>query len=74
MIDTICQVPAPSADAWSLDLAPHGGPGFVVLRLDEHDARQRLAEHLTWLGKVEDNAEGLQLIADIATERVAVIW
>lgn len=74
MIDTIRQVPAPSADAWSLDLASRGGPRFVVLRLDEHHARQRLAEHLTWLGKVEDNAEGLRLIADIEAEHVAVIW
>jgi hypothetical protein len=74
MIDTICQVPVPSADAWSLDLASHGGPRFVVLRLDEHDARRRLAEHLTWLGKAEDDSEGLQLIAGIEAERVAVIW
>jgi hypothetical protein len=51
-----------------------GGPRFVVLRLDEHHARQRLAEHLTWLGHAEDDAHGLQLIADIGTERVAVIW
>lgn len=74
MIDTICQVSVPSADAWSLDLASCGGPRFVVLRLDEHQARQRLAEHLTWLGKVGEDAEGLRLLADIETERVAVIW
>jgi hypothetical protein len=70
----IRQVPTPSADAWSLGLASHDGPRFVVLRLDEGDARQRLAEHLVWLGKSRDDAEGLRLLADIDTERVAVIW
>jgi hypothetical protein len=73
-LTTTCQVPAPSADAWSLDLASHGGPRFVVLRCDDGDARQRLAEHLVWLGKSRDDAEGLRLIADIETKRVAVIW
>jgi hypothetical protein len=74
MLTLTCQVPAPSADAWSLDLASRGGPRFVVLRLDEHAARRRLAEHLAWLGKAEDDAKGLQLIAGIGAERVAVIW
>ncbi len=36
--------------------------------------RQRLAEHLVWLGKSRDDAEGLRLLTDIETERVAVIW
>jgi hypothetical protein len=74
MIDTTCQVPVPSADAWSLDLASLGGPRLVVLRLDEHDARSRLVEHLIWLGKAEDDAEGQRLIAGVRTDRVAVIW
>jgi len=75
MIDTTCQVvPIPSADAWSLDLASLGGPRFVVLRLNKRDASRRLAEHLTWLGKAENDAEGLRLIAGIRAERVAVIW
>jgi hypothetical protein len=73
-ITTISQVSTPSADAWSLDLASHGGPRFVVLRLDEHAARQRVAEHLTWLGKAESDVKGLRLIAGVETERVAVIW
>jgi hypothetical protein len=74
MIDTIRKVPPPSADAWSFDLVSRGGPRFVLLRLDEHQARQRLAEHLAWLGKAQNDAEGLRLIADIESERVAVIW
>jgi hypothetical protein len=74
MIDTTRQVPVPSADAWSLDLASLGGPRYVVLRLNERDASQLLAEHLTWLGKAEDDAEALQLIGGITSERVAVIW
>jgi hypothetical protein len=74
IIDTTGQVSPPSADAWALDLAARGGPRFVVLRLDDYDARQRLAEHLVWLGKAQDDAEGLWLIADIKAERVAVIW
>jgi len=73
-IDTNRQVPFPSAHAWLIDLAPHGGPHFVVLRLEEHSAHQQLAEHLVWLGKVESDAEGQQLIADIKAEQVAVIW
>lgn len=74
MIDTIGQVPPSSPGAWSFDLASRGGPRFVVMRLDGGDARQRLAEHLVWLGKSRDDTEGLQLIADIKAESVAVIW
>jgi len=74
MIDTTCQVPVRSADAWSLDLTSLGGPRFVVLRLDEGDARQRLVEHLTWLGEAEDDADDLRQIAGVGSERVAVIW
>jgi hypothetical protein len=74
MIDTSRQLPAPTADAWSLDLTSLGGPRFVVLACSEQHARMRLGEHLAELGKVEDVGAGTVLIAEIPVERVAVIW
>jgi len=74
MIDTSRQLPAPAADAWSIDLTAPGGPVFVVLTTSEQHARERLVEHLVALGKIEDIAAGAVLLAGIPTERVAVIW
>jgi hypothetical protein len=74
MIDTSRQLPAPTADAWSIDLTALGGPLFVVLTTSEAHARERLVEHLVELGKVEDIGAGTMLLAEIPAERVAVIW
>lgn len=69
MIDTTCQVPVPSADAWSLDLVTLEGARFVILRSDKTDARQRLAEHLTWLGRTDNDTESLRLLRGIEAEQ-----
>ncbi len=74
MIDTTCQLPTPTADAWSIDLTALGGPRYVVLTTSEPHARERLAQHLAELGKAETVAAGTLLIAEIPAERVAVIW
>lgn len=74
VIDTSRQLPAPSADAWSIDLTAFDGPRYVVLACSEQHARQRLAQHLAELGKIEDIGAGTVLIAEIPVERVAVIW
>ena len=74
MIDTSRQLPAPSADAWSIDLTALGGPRFVILTSSEQRARKRLVEHLVELGKAADPVAGATLLAGITTERVAVIW
>ena len=74
MIDTNSQLPTPTADAWSIDLAGLGGPRYVVLTASEQYARERLAQHLAMLGKAETAGAGGVLIAEIPAERVAVIW
>ena len=74
MIDTDCQLPSPTADAWSIDLTGLGGPRYVVLTTSELHARERLAQHLAELGKAETVAAGKTLIGEIPAERVAVIW
>ena len=74
MIDTSRQLPAPTADAWSMDLTALDGPVFVVRTTSEWSARATLVEHLVGLGKVEDIGAGTMLLAGIPTERVAVIW
>ena len=74
MIDTSRQLPAPAADAWSIDLSPLGGPRFVILAGSEQHARTRLGEHLADLGKIDDVGAGTVLIAEVPVERVAVIW
>jgi len=74
MIDTRRQLPFPSADGWSIDLSPLGGPRFVILASSEHQARERLAEQLAALGKADTPAAARDLIAEFPTERVAVIW
>ncbi len=74
MIDTDCQLPSPTADAWSVELNGLGGPRYVVLTTSERHARERLAQHLAELGKAETVAAGTVLIAEIPAERVAVIW
>jgi hypothetical protein len=74
MIDTRRQVPVPSADGWSIDLTSLGGPRFVILAAGEHQARERLAEHLADLGKAASTTQAGELIAETPVERVAVIW
>jgi hypothetical protein len=74
MIDTKRKLPSPSADGWSFDLSPLGGPRFVVLTSREVTARAILAEYLTELGKIADGDAGTAAIAGIESERVSVIW
>lgn len=70
MIDTIRQLPVPSATAWSLALAVRGRPRFVILTVDERHAREMLAAHLTELG----HEEAASFADRVEDEQVAVIW
>jgi hypothetical protein len=74
MIDTNCQLPTPSARAWSIDLSPLGGPQFIVLAASERHARERLIEHLEELGKLTGNERDHSVIYELAAEWVPVIW
>ena len=58
----------------AIDLTALGGPRFVVLTTCEQSARATLIEHLVELGKIDDTSDGAAVIADIAAERVAVVW
>ena len=46
----------------------------MILTSRERHARERLVEHLVELGKAADIGAGTMLLAEIPTERVAVIW
>lgn len=46
----------------------------MILAASQHQARERLAEHLTHLGKAATTTQASELIAEIPVERVAVIW
>ena len=74
MIDTSRQLSAPSAQAWSIDLSPLGGPQFIVLAASERHARQRLIEHLEELGKLTGNERDHSVIYELPAEWVPVIW
>jgi hypothetical protein len=76
MIDTRRQtsLPAPSAHAWRLDLSEIGGPSFIVMRLDEAEARRALAEHLVEIGKFPGVLEAEQAIRILSSASVSVIW
>lgn len=47
---------------------------FIVLRLDEHDARQTLAAHLIEIGAVAEHQEAHELVHTATAESVAVVW
>lgn len=74
MIDTDRQVPSASAPAWSIDLAGIGGPVFVVLRLDERDARQALVRQLVEVGAIANTIEAERVVAAAPIESVGIVW
>jgi len=74
MLDNSRQLPATSAEAWSVDLAEAGGPTFIVMRRDEAEARRALTEHLIEIGSGMSVVEAEGRIAAAPVERVAVIW
>lgn len=70
----MCQVPAPSAAAWLVDLVAARGPRFVVLRGGEPEARRALVEHLVATGRASDLEEAQALVEMATAEPVGVIW
>lgn len=74
MVDRARQVPSPSAHAWRLDLSEIGGPSFIVMRLDETEARRALVEHLVEIGKFPGVTEADRALRPLCGESVAVIW
>lgn len=74
MVDQPRQVPSPSASAWLIDLRAAEGPAFVVLRVREDEAADRLVEHLIDIGAVIGEAEAAALISGVEPISVAVVW
>jgi hypothetical protein len=74
MVDTLRQLPSPSAAAWLFDLGQLRGPWMVVLRDLEPEARERLAEHLVELGHAEDVAAAMRLLAAVQVDHAGVLW
>jgi hypothetical protein len=74
MVDTSRKLPSPSAAAWRIDAAALGGPTFVVMRLDEDEAREALAIHLVEIGNVPHTIAAERLVRSLPSESVSVIW
>jgi hypothetical protein len=74
MVDMSRQVPTPSAAAWRLDAAALGGPSFIVMRLDEDEAREALAVHLVEIGNVSHTIAAERLVRTLPAESASVIW
>lgn len=74
MVDKARQVPTPSAVAWRINAATLGGPAFVVMRVDEEEARTTLAAHLIEIGKFSEATEARDAIRPLPAEWVSVIW
>ena len=68
------QLPSPSAVAWLFDLGDVRGPWIVVLRDHEHEARERLAEHLVELGQAGDVRDAFELLEHVKPEHAGVVW
>jgi len=74
MVDNDRQLPSPSASAWWIDLSEIGGPVFIVLRLDEDEAREALVRQLVDIGAIGNTIEAERVVAAAPTESVAVVW
>lgn len=74
MVDEPRQVPALSASAWSIDLAPIGGPVFIVLRRNETEARTALVTHLVEIGSIPNTVEAERAVAAAPIDSVGVVW
>lgn len=74
MVDDERQLPSSSATGWSIDLEAVGGPRFVVLRLNESDARDALARYLVDIGAIANTIEAERVVGGAQIESVAVVW
>ena len=74
MVDTTRQVPAPSAQAWSVDLAPAGGPTFTVMRRSADDAREAVVAYLIDIGSGLTGAAATELVRRATVTEVPVVW
>lgn len=74
MVDKSRQVPSPSAAAWRIDAGQIGGPAFIVMRLDEQEARETLARHLVEIGPLPHTAGAERAVRPLPAGSVSVIW
>jgi hypothetical protein len=68
------QVPPPSAQAWSVDLGPVGGPTFTVMRRSAVQARQAVVEYLVEIGSGLTWLAATDLVDRATVTEVSVIW
>lgn len=73
MVYTVRQVPAPSAQAWSVDLSAVGGPNFTVLRTTALETRE-VVEYLVQIGSGHTRAAATGLVARATLSEVSVVW
>lgn len=74
MVDTSRQVPAPSAQAWSVDLKSVGGPTFTVLRTSADEARDAVVAYLMDIGSGLTQAAATALVERATVAEVSVVW
>lgn len=71
---TDSQVPPPSAQAWSVDLGPVGGPAFTVMRRSAVQAREAVVAYLVEIGSGLTWLAATDLVARATVTEAAVIW
>lgn len=74
MVDITRQVPAPSAQAWSVDLTSVGGPTFTVLRTSADEARDAVVAYLIDIGSGMTRVAASELVGRATLSEVSVVW
>lgn len=74
MVDTTRQVPAPSAQAWSVDLSSACGPTFTVMRRSADDAREAVVAYLIDIGSGLTQDAATELVRRATVTEVSVVW
>jgi len=74
MVDRTCQVPAPQAIAWTLDLSGWASQPFTVFRRTEAEAREALVEYLVETEYGLDRATASRFVARVKAYPAKVVW
>lgn len=74
MVDTTRQVPAPSAQAWSVDLTSVGAPTFTVMRTSAPEAREAVVAYLMDIGSGLTREAATAVVGRATVTEVSVVW
>lgn len=74
MVDRTCQVPAPQAIAWTLDLSGWASQPFTVFRRTETEAREALIEYLVETEYGLDRKTASLFVSRVNAYPAKVVW